>query len=262
MANINGKVVNTPIVYFLDKSYVRLEAITGTDLTTVNAARVSYDKKVYEFSEKDKRLIKFLAEHLHTSPFRHSFATFEIYVPLFVARQHWKHIIGSGHEELPPRQDPFVAWNETSRRYVTEKTEFYVVQPHEWRSAPENKKQGSGEPLPVEVGQRLTEELLKTYEEGEKKYEWAMELGVAPELARLFLPAYGLQVRYYWSGSIQGIAHFLNLRLGKDAQSEIQGLARGVYDLIINYFPVSIGELTKMADKALQKAGKDDGNEA
>jgi thymidylate synthase (FAD) len=250
MTNINGKQVETPIIHFLDKSYVRLEAITGTDLTTVNSARVSYDKKSYEFTERDKKLVRFLAKHLHTSPFRHSFATFEIYVPLFVARQHWKHIIGSGHEEIEPNQDPFVAWNETSRRYVTEKPEFYIVQPHEWRSAPENKKQGSGEPLPINIGQGLTEELLKTYDEGLAKYERAIEMGVAPELARLFLPAYGLQIRYYWSGSVQGIAHFLNLRLGKDAQSEIQGLAKGVFDLIINHFPVSIGELVKMADEA------------
>lgn len=248
MANVNGKIVDTPIIYFLDKSYVRLEAITGTDLTAVNAARVSYDKKVYEFSEKDKRLIRFLAQNAHTSPFRHAFATFEIYVPLFIARQHWKHIIGSDHEELPfdgvpPRRDPFTAWNETSRRYVTEEPQFYVVPPDGWRSAPENKKQGSGEPLPIEIGQKLTEELLKAYDEGVQRYEKAMEMGVAPELARLFLPAYGLQVRYYWSASLQGIAHFLHLRLGKDAQSEIQALAKAVYELTVKYFPVSIEEL-------------------
>lgn len=248
MANINGQMQKTPTITFLDKSYVRLEAITGTDLSTVNSARVSFDKKVAEFTPQDVKLIRFLAKHGHTSPFRHSFATFEVYVPLFVARQHWKHIIGSGFEEK--NQDPFVAWNESSRRYVTETPEFYIPAQDEWRKASENKKQGSSGTLPVQAGRLLTKRLIQRIDQGLQDYEEAQELGVAPEQARLFLHAYGLQLRYYWSGSVQGVAHFLNLRLGKDAQAEIQFLAKGVFDLMIQHFPYSIGELVQLAEKA------------
>lgn len=241
MADINGKFEFTPTVGFLGNSYVRLEAITGTDLSTVNSARVSYDKKVHEFTDRDRRLIRYLAKHGHTSPFRHAFATFEVYVPLFVARQHWKHIVGSGFEER--NQDPFVAWNESSRRYVSETPEFYI--PDEWRSAPENSKQGSGEAIDKDLDLEMTMKLIQVQTEGVHLYEEAIEQGIAPELARLFLPAYGMQIRYYWSASLQGIAHFLNLRLGHDAQVEIQLLAKAVLQLIEEHFPVSIEELIK-----------------
>lgn len=250
MANINGLQVNTNKIHVLDKGYVRLEAITGKDLSTVNSAKVSYDKKAFEFTDKEKKLIKFLAKHGHTSPFRHAFVTFEAYAPLMVARQWWKYIIGSGHEEIEKGiQDPFTAWNESSRRYVTEEPEFYLVQPHEWRSAPENKKQGSGEPIPLERGKVWTEILLEVQTEGIELYERAMEEGICAEQARLFLPAYGLYVRWYWSASVQGVAHMLNQRLAHDAQAEFQQYARAVYDVMIEHFPVSVEELVKYAEE-------------
>lgn len=231
----------------LDKGYVRLEAITGNDLTAVNSARVSYDKKVDEFTEQDKRLIRFLAKHGHTSPFRHAFVTFEAYAPLMVARQWWKYIIGSDHEEY--KRDPFTAWNESSRRYITEKPEFYVVQPNEWRSAPDNSKQGSGEPVKPETGEILTNTLTRTYFTGLQNYEWAMEMGVCAEQARLFLPAYGLYVRWYWSASLQGVATMLNQRLAHDAQKEFQLYAHAVWELMKENFPVSIEELVKYTEE-------------
>jgi thymidylate synthase (FAD) len=252
MANINGALsIHENVIEVLDKGYVRLEAITGKDLSSVNSAKVSYDKKSEEFTEKERRLIRFLAKHGHTSPFRHAFVTFECYAPLMIARQWWKYIIGSGHEEIEKgMQDPFTAWNESSRRYITEEPEFYVVQPDEWRSAPENSKQGSGETLPKELGKQLTRALSLTYLEGLHKYEQAMIHGVCAEQARLFLPAYGLYVRWYWSASVQGVAHLLNQRLAHDSQAEFQQYARAVYDVMISHFPVSIDELVKMAEKA------------
>lgn len=250
MANINGNIVDSKIIDVLDKGYVRLEAITGRDLTTVNSARVSYDKKTYEFTEKDKRLIRFLAKHSHTSPFRHAFATFEVYAPLMVARQWWKYLVGSDHSGDDFFRDPFTAWNESSRRYVTEQPTFYLVKATEWRKAPENSKQGSGEPLPLEIGNELTRLLVSSYTTGLLRYEYAMQQGACAEQARLFLPAYGLYVRWYWSASLQGVAHMLNQRLNHDAQQEFQQFARAVYDLIIEHFPVSIDELVKLADEA------------
>lgn len=249
MANINGKQVEANRINVLDKGYVRLEAITGKDLSTVNSAKVSYDKKSLEFTEKEKRLIRFLAKHGHTSPFRHAFVTFEVYAPLMIARQWWKYIIGSGHDET--QQDPFTAWNESSRRYITEEPEFYVVQPNEWREAAENSKQGSGELLPVETGRYLTQTLYNNYINGLNYYEMAIdEHNVAPEQARLFLPAYGLYVRWYWSASVQGVAHMLSQRLAKDSQKEFQQYARAVYDIMMEHFPVSIDELVKLSEES------------
>jgi thymidylate synthase (FAD) len=250
MANINGQQVKANKITVLDKGYVRLEAITGKDLSTVNSAKVSYDRRSYEFTEKEKRLIRFLAKHGHTSPFRHAFVTFECYAPLMIARQWWKYIVGSDHSGDSNFRDPFTAWNESSRRYITEEPEFYLPAPDQWRSAPENKKQGSGEPIPLERGKVWTEVLLEVQNEGIDLYERAMEEGICAEQARLFLPAYGLYVRWYWSASVQGVAHMLNQRLAHDSQKEFQMYARAVYDVMIEHFPVSIEELVKYAEGA------------
>ncbi|MGX1082503.1 thymidylate synthase (FAD) [Bacillus sp. SLBN-57] len=220
----------------LDRGYVRLTNVMGSDLSVVNSARVSYDKESTNLSEKDIRLIKFLAREGHTSPFRHA-VQFEIYAPLMVARQHWKYIVGSDHT--------MDAWNESSRRYVTEEPAFYIPQADEWRSTPENAKQGSSETLPEGQGKIATQDLLDYVAFGERLYERAMKSGVCAEQARLFLPAYGMYVRYYWTASLQSVAHFLNQRLAHDSQVEIQEYAKAVYELVKPKFPVSIGELVK-----------------
>lgn len=219
----------------LDKGYVILHDVMGSDLTVVNAARCSYDKKSEELTEKDNRLIKFLAKHGHTSPFRHATLQFEVYAPLMVARQHWKYVVGSDHT--------MDAWNESSRRYVTEEPTFYIPQANEWRSAPENSKQGSGKPVSENLGAYFTEELLNYIEQGEELYRQALASEICAEQARLFLPAYGMYVRYYWTASLQSVAHFLNQRLSHDAQAEITEYAKAIYELASEKFPVSIGEL-------------------
>lgn len=221
----------------LHGGYVLLHDHMGSDLSVSNSARVSYNKKKEVLDEKDQRLIQFLAREGHTSPFRHATLQFEIYAPLVVARQMWKHIIGSSF------QDPMVAWNESSRRYITEENEFYIPLPTEWRSKPENSKQGSGEPVSIEIGDYYTKKLQDITEQGQTLYDMAMADGIAPELARLFLPAYSMFVRYYWTASLQGVAHFLDLRLASDAQSEIQELAQAVHDLAQPIFPYSMEAL-------------------
>lgn len=221
----------------LDKGYVRLVDSMGSDLSVVNSARVSYNKAKEELDDKDKRLINFLARNGHTSPFRHATMQFEIYAPLMVARQHWKYIVGSDHT--------MDSWNESSRRYITEDCEFYIPQPDEWRSKPENSKQGSGENFSSEVGFNYTQSLMSYVKQGEYLYEQAMGKGVAPEQARLFLPAYGMYVRYYWTASLQSVAHFLDQRLEHDSQYEIQQYAKAVYELTQEKFPVAIEELVK-----------------
>lgn len=221
----------------LDKGYVRLVDSMGSDLSIVNSARVSYNKAKEELDNKDTRLINFLAEHGHTSPFRHATLQFEMYAPLMVARQLWKYVVGSDHV--------MDAWNESSRRYVTEEPEFYIPSYSEWRSAPENSKQGSGEPVNSIQGMLLKGALKEHVEESVRLYERALEQGVCAEQARLFLPAYGLYVRWYWTASLQSVAHFLNQRLNYDAQKEIQEYAKAVKEYAAEVFPVSLPKLLK-----------------
>jgi thymidylate synthase (FAD) len=225
------------MINVLDKGYVRLVNVMGSDLSVVNSARVSYDKESTELLEKDARLIRFLAREGHTSPFRHATLQFEMYAPLMVARQHWKYVVGSDHT--------MDAWNESSRRYITEEPSFYIPRISEWRSAPENSKQGSGKPVIPEIGLYFTKNLEKLIAEGERLYDKALEEGICAEQARLFLPAYGMYVRYYWTASLQSVAHFLQQRLAHDSQVEIQEYAKAVKALAEPHFPVSIAELTK-----------------
>jgi len=229
----------------LDQGYVRLVDVMGSDLTVVNSARVSYDKESSEMSEKDERLIKFLAREQHTSPFRHAMLQFEIYSPLMVCRQHFKYLAGSSFQE--GSGDNMQAWNESSRRYITEDATFYIPKPWEWREAPENSKQGSGDLIDDYAGGWYTNALMDYVKKGEELYERAMKDGICAEQARLFLPAYGMYVRYYWTASLQSVAHFLNQRLAHDSQVEIQEYAKAVYTLVKPKFPVSIEELVKEA---------------
>lgn len=212
----------------------------GSDLTVVNAARVSYNRKKEALDEKDRRLIEFLAEHGHTSPFRHATMQFEVYAPLMVARQWWKYIAGSDHV--------MEGWNESSRRYITEECEFYIPTQTQWRSSPDNKKQGSGEPVGVELGHELTGALLTHVNESVALYEWAQDMGLCAEQARLFLPAYGMYVRWYWTASLQSVAHLLKQRLDHASQWEFQEYAKAVKKLAEPNFPFSLEVLVNGAN--------------
>lgn len=225
------------MINVLDKGYVRLVDSMGNDLEVANAARVSYDKRSDTMSEKDERLINFLWEEEHTSPFRHCVLSFEIYAPLMVARQHWKYAVASTFV------DDQNGWNESSRRYITEEPEFYM--PSEWRSAPENSKQGSGEELDKVTSEYLKHALNNYIETGEAFYKHAINYGLAPEQARLFLPAYGMYVRYRWTTSLHGVMHFLQQRMAHDSQQEIQEYARAVYELSYDKFPMCINLINK-----------------
>lgn len=219
------------IIKVLDEGYVRLVDTLGDDAAVVNAARVSYDKEIEVLEERDERLMVWLWENEHTSPFRHAALTFEVYAPLFVARQWWKYAVASSHV------DDQNGWNESSRRYITENEQFYVPLPDQWRSKPENSKQGSGDPVDVELGQKHFDALLDIIGIGTTAYHKAMDDGIAPELARLFLPAYGMYVRWRWTTSLHGAMHFIQQRIEHDAQVEIQEYAKAVRDLTAEAFP-------------------------
>jgi thymidylate synthase (FAD) len=223
----------------LDKGYVRLVDVMGNELSIVNAARVSYDKESQELDEKDLKLLSFLIREKHLSPLRHVSMTFEVYSPLMVARQHWKYAVASTFV------DDQNGWNESSRRYVTEKEEFYTPRYNEWRSKPENSKQGSGEPIDVIKGREFSKYLTKHFKNSEALYKEALKAGIAPEQARLFLPAYSMYIRYRWTVSLASLLHFLEERLKDDAQFEIKEYALAINSLVQPYFPNVFKEIFK-----------------
>lgn len=235
----------------LDKGYVRYDKHMGDDLDVVNSAKVSFDRASATFEEKEARLLAFLVRDGHTSTFRHSAVTLEVYAPLLTARQWFKYAVASTHLE-----EQF-GWNESSRRYVTENVEYYTPRPSEWRTAPENRKQGSGEPLPewkypIDIfwnkdeadqafyGNYWTDKLADLQIAGAEAYEDAIQAGIAPEQARLFLPAYGLYVRWRWTFSLGAGLHFLQQRLAHDAQSEIRDYAEAVKTILADKFPKAV----------------------
>jgi len=203
----------------------------GSDLSVVNAARVSFGKQQDSFdAEKDTRLIRYLARHRHTSPFGHCFASFHVRAPVFVARQLVKH--------------KFLRWNEISRRYVKTEPEFYKP---DWREAAEDKKQGSGgsmdksERKPVENKyEQLTKGAARTYRR-------MLELGVCEEQARMVLPQ-SMITEWYWSGSLDAFADMCHLRCKPDTQAESREVADKIRDLMMNRFPVSWEALMEYAE--------------
>ncbi len=203
----------------------------GSDLDVVNAARVSFDKEVSQLSDKDSKLISFLVKHKHDSTLRHCVMTFEVYAPLMVARQWWKHHIGA---TMIDEQD---GWNESSRRYITEKEEFYIPDAFQWRSVPENRKQGSGEPLSTDIGAKYLQRLRASVERGMRDYQDALNDGMAPEQARLLLPAYAMYVRWRWTVSLNGVLHFISLRDKEDAQYEIREYAKSINTIVHQLYP-------------------------
>jgi thymidylate synthase (FAD) len=200
----------------------------GTDLSVVNAARVSYSKTKDVFDAKDEKLIKYLAEHEHWSPFAHASMQFRIKAPLFVARQLVKHQVG-------------LVWNEVSRRYVDFPPEIY--RPDAWRGRPVNSKQGSDGT--VELGQTIDHNLETTMESCLILYNTLIQKGVAPEQARMVLPQ-SMMTEWYWSGTVYAFARVCNLRCKPDTQKETQDVANEIDKLAKDAFPHSWKYLRKI----------------
>ena len=206
----------------------------GSDLSVVNAARVSFGKKSGWASFKsgdahrgvlkdtDDKLIKYLAKHKHMSPFGHCFATFHINAPLFVARQLVKH--------------KFLRWNEISRRYVDSEPEFY--EPVEWRGRSEDKKQGSAGRVDIYMDQEMQWHRQLT------AYTNLINNGVCPEQARMVLPQ-SMMTEWYWSGSLDAFADMCNLRTTDDTQYETRLAATLLSNKMLKLFPVSWYELSR-----------------
>ena len=221
------------MISVLDKGYIKLVNNMGSDIDVVNAARVSFDKEVSSLGDKDVSLINFIVKHKHDSCLRHCVSTFEVYAPLMVARQWYKHNVGSTH------LDDSMGWNESSRRYITENEEFYIPMPLDWRSAPENRKQGSGEAVKADIGAMYTQRLRASVERGMRDYQAALADGIAPEQARMLLPAYAMYVRWRWTVSLNAVLHFLSLRLGHGAPYEIVEYANAINDMVLQHYPIA-----------------------
>ena len=217
----------------------------GSDLSVVNAARVSFGKKSHceetrwvdmgdwcgdmpVVDDKDTKLIHYLAKHGHYSPFGHCFASFHIKAPIFVARQLVKH--------------EYLRMNEISRRYVDSEPEFYV--PDVWRGRSKDKKQGSD----GVVEDIQTDALPQWHDDALRYYSMLLESGVAPEMARMVLPQ-SMYTEWYWSGSMDAFANMCNLRLKEDTQYETRLVAQQIDKVMGELYPVSwtalVGEETK-----------------
>ena len=186
----------------LDHGYVRLLNVMGDDLSVVNAARASFAKEKVTLSEEDQKLINYLVKHKHDSVLRHQTLSFEIRAPLETKNQWIKHAVASTH------LDEQYGWNENSRRYISEQPQFFI--PEKFMQAPDNKKQGRG--TKKHPKHELWQEQLKAIQEvGLYNYNKAIENGIAPEQARLFLPAYGLYITWRWTTSLQSALNFISL---------------------------------------------------
>lgn len=215
----------------LDHGYLLTLDTMGSDLTIVNSARVSFDKSVESLGRRDYSLIDYLISHRHDSVLRHCAMSFEIYAPLFVARQWWKHHVGA------TAVDDQNGWNESSRRYVTEEPQFYV--PASWRAASDNKKQGSSGEVEDDISDKYSDILRYFADTGMNMYNNAMNDGIATEQARLFLPAYSMYIRWRWTASLNALLHFIDLRRHDGAQWEIQQYANVLAEEVKKAFPIT-----------------------
>lgn len=201
---------------------VDLLEVMGSDLTVVNAARVSFNKESNEMTEADGKLIRYLAKHKHVTPFFHPQIRFRIKMPIFVAREWYRHQIG-------------FARNEVSRRYVDFEPEVYA--PKELRARDPKLKQGS-KPESVENNDAVADAMRLSLYSAVSSYNALLEDNVAPEVARMVLPQ-SMYTEFIETGSLAAYARLCQLRLDPTAQKEIQQYAEAVSELLKEKFPVS-----------------------
>jgi thymidylate synthase (FAD) len=218
----------------LDKGYIELVDTLGDDLTPVNAARVSFDGFSETFSDKDRKLSKFLIKHKHHSPFRHQHCMFILKAPEFVMRQWYKHVVGIETTSSHVTKDH--AWNEISGRYVPY-DEFY--EPTEFRKQSEDNKQASDGFIKDQISATIKwrETQMKTIE----TYNQLLSMGVAREQARSILPL-TVYTKVWWTASFQSIMNFIELRDESTSQVEIQLYAKALKEIMLQTFP----ETTKL----------------
>jgi thymidylate synthase (FAD) len=211
---------------FVDTTKVELIDSMGSDLSVVNAARVSFANHQSELNlEKDTKLLNYLAKHGHWSPFAHTSITVRCSVPIFLARQLVKHQVG-------------LTWNEESRRYIDSELEFYI--PKVVHKRPTNAKQGRGEPF---KNDNLQEDWIKrAVGEANGIYKILLVSGVAPEEARMVLPLNAM-TNFYWTGSLMAFARVIQQRSDSHAQLIANEFAQQLSDVVQSVYPESFKAL-------------------
>ena len=208
----------------LDHGFVRLDDAMASDLSVANAARVSFARRKEELDEADEGLIRFLMRDRHGTPFEHNAFRFHVRCPIFVAREWFRHRIGS--------------FNEFSMRYAKATDDFYVPAAEDVRSQVGKPGAYTFEPVEPELAERTREELQAVYEHAYATYTRLVEEGVAREVARSVLPV-GAYTEFYWTVNARALMNFVSLRAAETAQREIRRYAEAVERLFAEQMPVT-----------------------
>ena len=218
------EVIPENTIRVLDHGFVRLDASMASDLSVVNGARVSFARHKEVMDESDEGLIRFLMRDRHGTPFEHNSFRFHIRCPIFVAREWFRHRVGS--------------FNEFSMRYARATDDFYVPEADDVRSQVGKPGAYSFEPVADDVAEETREKLQAVYEHAYATYQELVELGVARELARCALPV-GAYTEFYWTVNARSLMNFLSLRNAETAQREIRRYAAACETFLEQRMPVT-----------------------
>jgi thymidylate synthase (FAD) len=208
----------------LDHGFVRLDGAMADDLSVVNAARVSFARRKEAMDESDEGLVRFLLRERHGTPFEHNSFRFHVRCPLFVAREWFRHRVGS--------------FNEFSMRYARATDDFYLPEPEDVRTQVGKPGAYTFEPVDAELAERTRAELQELYDHAYATYERLVEAGVARELARCVLPV-GAYTEFYWTVNARALMNFVSLRAAESAQREIRRYAEAVESFLAEHMPVT-----------------------
>jgi thymidylate synthase (FAD) len=218
------RAVSEQSIQVLDHGFVRLDDAMATDLSVVNAARVSFARRKEEMDDSDAGLIRFLMRDRHGTPFEHNSFRFHIRAPIFIAREWMRHRVGS--------------FNEFSMRYAKATDDFYVPESDDVRTQVGKPGAYSFDPVSPEVAEATRDELRVVYETAFAAYERLVELGVARELARCVMPV-GAYTEFYWTVNARALMNFVSLRAAETAQREIRRYAEACEHFFAEQMPVT-----------------------
>ena len=221
---VTADVIHEQTIELLDHGFVRLDGAMADDLSVVNGARVSFARRKTEIDDSDEALIRFLMRDRHGSPFEHNAFRFHVRCPIFVAREWFRHRIGS--------------FNEFSTRYAKATDDFYVPEADDVRTQVGKPGAYTFEPVADELAERTREELQAVYEHAFEVYERLVEAGVARELARSVMPV-GAYTQFYWTVNARALMNFVSLRNSEFAQLEIRRYAEAVEAFFAERMPVT-----------------------
>jgi thymidylate synthase (FAD) len=219
-----SEVIAEGTIRVLDHGFVRLDDSMADDLSVVNAARVSFARRKEEMDESDHGLIRFLLRERHGTPFEHNSFRFHVRAPLFVAREWFRHRVGS--------------FNEFSMRYARATDDFYVPEPEDVRTQVGKPGSYSFESVDPELAEATRDELRAVYDEAYATYVRLVERGVARELARLVMPV-GAYTEFYWTVNARSLMNFVSLRAAEAAQREIRRYAEACERFLEEKMPVT-----------------------